>query len=119
MNMGQRQDLRQRTKRDALRVIQLYHQLPRTPVAQTIGRQLLRSGTSPGAHYREAWRAKSTADFISKTEGALQELDESAYWLELLVEAGVVELEALGGLDEETDELIAIFVSMVRSAKQR
>ncbi len=115
----QRQDLRQRTKQYALQVIHLYSRLPRTPVAQTIGRQLLRSGTSPGAQYREACRAKSTADFISKVEGVLQELDETAYWLELLVEGSVIDPEALGGLADETDELIAIFVSIVRSAKER
>jgi four helix bundle protein len=112
------EDLRRRTRRYALGVIRLYERLPRTPVAQTIGRQMLRSGTSPGAHYREAHRAKSTADFISKMEGALQELDETGYWLELLVEARVVTVEELGGLDKETEELIAIFVSMVRTAKR-
>jgi len=71
-------ELRGRTKRYALRIIQLVSGLPRTQVAQVLGRQLLRSGTSPGAQYREAHRAKSIADFISKVEGALQELDETA-----------------------------------------
>jgi four helix bundle protein len=65
------EDLRRRTKRYALRIIRLYERLPKTMVAQTIGRQLLKSGTSPGAHYREAHRAKSTPDFVSKAEGAL------------------------------------------------
>jgi four helix bundle protein len=112
-------DLLGRTKRYALRIIQFYGCLPNTAVAQVIGRQMLKSGTSPGAQYREAQRAKSDADFISKVEGALQELDETAYWLELLVESGLVNEVALDGLDVETGELIAIFVSIVKNAKQR
>jgi four helix bundle protein len=73
------EDLRRRTKRVALSIIRLYQRMPRTPVAQTIGRQVVRSGTARGAHYREAYRARSNAEFISKTETALQELDETAY----------------------------------------
>src|SRR2546422_6808836 len=88
--MAQPEDLKVRTKKFALRVIRLYSALPKETVAQVLGKQLLRSGTSVGAHYREAFRAKSRADFISKMEGALQELDETQYWLELLVEAGAV-----------------------------
>jgi four helix bundle protein len=80
---------------------------------------VLRSGTSVGAHYREAQRAKSDADFISKIEGGLQELDETAYWLELLVEAGIVPEEKLKPLIQETDELIAIFVTIVTKVKGR
>ncbi|MFN3649822.1 MAG: four helix bundle protein [Armatimonadota bacterium] len=79
-----RQDLRARTQQFALAVVRFYGQLPRTAEAQVLGRQLLRAGTSPGAQYREAFRAKSTADLISKMEGALQELEETHYWLELL-----------------------------------
>jgi four helix bundle protein len=89
--------------------------LPKTTEAQVIGRQLLRSGTSVGAHYREAQRAKSTADFISKIEGALQELDETAYWLELLDESKIVQADRLAPLVKETDELIAIFVTIVNN----
>src|SRR3989442_863713 len=103
-------DLTRRTKQYALRGIRLYTQLPHIPVAQTIGRQMLRSGTSPGAHYREARRAKSSADFVSKIEGALQELEETGYWLELLVESGIIRPQQLEGLDSETGELIAILV---------
>ena len=77
-------DLIERTTRFALQIIEPYSTLPKTTVAQVLGRQLLRSGTSVGAQYREANRAKSTADFMSKIEGALQELDETSYWLELL-----------------------------------
>jgi len=86
--------------------------------AQVIGRQALRSGTSVGAHYREAQRAKSDADFISKMEGGLQELDETAYWLELLVESKIVAEQKLAPLMKETDELIAIFVTIVNKKKR-
>jgi len=84
-----------------------------------VGRQIARSGTSPGAHYREACRAKSDADFISKIEGALQELDETDYWLEMLVEGRYVPPPKLKSLRAETDELIAILVTIVRKVKKR
>ena len=77
-------DLKNRTKTYALRMIKLYQTLPKSGEAQVIGKQILRSGTSVGAQYREAYRAKSPADFINKMEGSLQELDETGYWLELL-----------------------------------
>lgn len=112
-------DLRTRTKRFALQIIRLCEHLPRTDTARVIGRQLLRSGTSSGAQYREAHRAKSTADFVSKMEGALQELDETAYWLELLVEGGIIEERAIHEVYAEANELIAIFVVSVRTAKQK
>lgn len=79
-------DLPVRTKLFALRVIRLYAALPKTTESQVIGKQILRSGTSVGAHYREAKRARSTAEFVSKIECALQELEETIYWLELLAE---------------------------------
>jgi four helix bundle protein len=110
-------DLRARTKKFALRIIRLYQSLPRSGEAQVIGKQVLRSGTSVGAQYREACRAKSPADFINKMEGSLQELDETAYWLELLVEGGIFPAEKLSELQTETDELIAIFVSSVKTTK--
>jgi four helix bundle protein len=111
------QDLRTRTKQFALRIIRLYGALPNRVAAQVIGKQLLRSGTSVGAHYREAQRAKSDADFISKMEGGLQELDESAYWLELLEEAEMVPAARLKPLRDEADELIAIFATIVKKVK--
>jgi four helix bundle protein len=83
-----RRDLKKKLKHYALRIIRLYKSLPKTGAAHVITHQLLRSGTSPGAHYAEACRAESTADFISKIEGALQELEESLDWLELLIEGG-------------------------------
>ena len=111
-------DLKNRTKIYALRIIRLYQALPKNGEAQVIGKQILRSGTSVGAQYREACRAKSPADFISKMEGSLQELDETAYWLELLAESQIVSIEQLVELQKENDELIAIFVASVKTAKK-
>ena len=112
-------DLRERTKVFALRIIRMYASLPRTTEAQIIGKQVLRSGTSVGAQYREAARGKSSPDFVSKLQGGLQELDETAYWLELLVEGEIVSAPRLADLRRETDELIAIFVASVKTAKSR
>jgi four helix bundle protein len=82
-------DLRARTKAFALAVVRLYARLPKTSAeGQVPGRQMLRSGTSVGAHYREAYRSRSDAEFISKIEGGLQELEETTYWLELLWSQG-------------------------------
>jgi four helix bundle protein len=113
-----KRDLRVRTKDFALRIIRLYTALPKTTEAQVISKQLLRSGTSVGAHYREASRARSTAEFVSKMEVGLQELDETDYWLELLEEGGIVSAERLANLRSEINELIAIFVASVKTAKQ-
>jgi four helix bundle protein len=110
-------DLKKRTKAFALRIVRLYTSLPNTTVAQVLGKQVLRSGTSVGAHYREASRARSTAEFISKLEVAIQELDETLYWLELLEEAAIVRTGQLIDLRAEAEELISIFVSSVRTAK--
>src|SRR5437867_6192933 len=115
----ERQDLRKRTKEFALRIIKLFAALPKTVEAQILGKQLLRSGTSVGAHYREACRAKSDADFINKLEGALQELEESSYWLELIGETGLLQSNRLAPLVVETNELTAMFVTMVRNTKSR
>ena len=112
-----KRNLRARTTAYALRIIRLYGTLPKTTEAQVIGRQLLRSGTSVGAHYREADRAKSTADFISKMEGALQELDETEYWLELLCDSNSVPAKRLQPLLQETNEIISIFVTIVKRTK--
>ena len=83
-------DLRKRTKGLALRILRLFAALPAREEARVLGKQVLRSGTSVGAHYREAHRARSTAEFVSKVEVALQELDETGYWLDLLAEGGIV-----------------------------
>lgn len=112
-------DLKTRTKEFALRIIRLYSALPRTTEAQVIGKQLLRSGTSVGAHYREGTRARSDAEFISKIEGGLQELEESCYWLELLLDAEIVKKHQLFDLMKETDELTAILITCAKNAKAK
>jgi four helix bundle protein len=106
-----------RTKRFALAVIRLYASLSKSTVDQVLGKQVLRSATSIGAHYREACRAKSNADFVSKIEGALQELDETVYWLELLQDSHSAKTEAVEPLAIEANELISIFVTVSRSVK--
>jgi four helix bundle protein len=113
-------DLRGRTKDFALRTVRLYQALPKGDgVAQVLGRQLLRSGTSVAAHYREACRAKSNPDFINKLEGGLQELDETDLWLELLGDADTMKSSRIKPLRAEVDELISIFVTMIRKIKGR
>jgi four helix bundle protein len=112
-------NLKNRTKDFALEIIRLYCSLPKTQVAQVLGKQLLKSGTSPGAHYREALRARSTAEFISKLEGGLQELEETAYWSELLVESEIVQKDVMNPLLTETDELTAMFTASVITAKKK
>ena len=112
------QDLRARAKEYALRIIRLFRALPRRDaVAEVLGRQLLRSATSVAAHYREACRAKSDLNFISKLEGAQQEQDESKLWLELLSDSGVMKRRLIEPLRHETNELIAIFVTMTKNVK--
>jgi four helix bundle protein len=110
-------DLRERTKAFALRVVGMFSALPKTTEAQVLGNQLLRSGTSIGANYREAFRARSKAEFIAKCGDSLREIEESAYWLELLVESGVVSAEKLAPLRQECEELTAIFVTILKRAK--
>jgi four helix bundle protein len=118
MNEKPEADLRERTKAFALRVVRLYCALPKTTEAQVLGKQALRSGTSVGAHYREARRARSTAEFVSKIEAGLQELEETMYWLELLVDSGIVSAQRCADLRKEADELMAILVSSVKTAKK-
>lgn len=112
-------DLKIRTKNFALRIIKLFSSLPKTPEAQVIGKQVLRSGTSVGAQYREACRSRSNAEFISKMQSSLQELDETAYWFELLVEGEIVNAARLNELQTEANELIAIFASSIKTAKNK
>jgi len=119
MNDIERRDLRKRTKLFALRIIKLYASLPKSTEAQVLGKQVVRSGTSVGAHYREAKRARSTAEFISKIEVALQELDETIYWLELLTESGIVPEARLTNLKSEAEELMKLLVSSAKTAKKR
>jgi len=92
--------------------------LPKTTEAQVLGKQLLRSGTSVGANYREAYRGRSKAEFISKCGDSLRELEETAYWLELLVDGNMMPAQKLSALRQECDELIAIFVTIVKRSKE-
>ena len=111
------EDLRRRTKRFGLWVIDIYTRLPAGGAGGVLGRQMLRSGTSVGAHYREACRARSDAEFISKIEGGLQELDETTYWLELLAESNIYNCDDARQILDEADELIRILVTIVKRRK--
>jgi four helix bundle protein len=114
-----RVDLRVRTKQFALRVIRLFSALPSRAEAQVIGRQLLRSGTSVGANFREAYRARSDAEFVSKVGDCLKELDETSYWMELLIDADIVANDRLAPLLEECDQLIAVFTTIAKKVKSK
>ena len=113
------EEMKRRTKQFALRIIRLVESLPRGRTADVIGNQLLRSGTSVGANYRAACRAKSNADFISKMGTVEEETDESLYWMELLIEAEIVKLDSLESLMKEADEILAITVASINTAKRR
>ncbi len=109
--------LRDRTKRFALLVIRLCQALPRSQASTVITRQLLRSATSVGANYRAVCRARSTADFVSKLGIVLEEADETLFWLELLADGGVAHPDKTAPLRKEANELVAIFVASLRTAK--
>ena len=111
-------DLRQRTKEFGLRVLRMFSRLPKRTEAQVLRKQILRSGNSVRANYREAYRARSRAKFIAKCGDSLRELEETAYWLELMVEAAIVHSETVGALARECDELIAIFVTILKRSKE-
>lgn len=113
------EDLKSRTKRYALDVIALYSSLRRETVAQVIGRQFLRSGTSVGANYREASRARSNAEFIAKIGDCLKELEETIYWLELLIDSSTMPTAKVEPLLRETDELTAIMTAVSKNAQKR
>ena len=111
-------DLRVRTKALALRVIRMFCALPKTAVAQVLGKQVLRSGTSVGANQHEAHRARSKAEFISKMGDSLKELEETSYWLDLLAESGIVKPSKLASLMDETSQLTAIFITIINNSKR-
>ena len=110
-------DLRVRTKQFALRVIRLFSALPKRAEADVIGRQLIRSGTSVGANFREAHRARSDAEFVSKVGDCLKELDETCYWLELLIDADLVAEARLSPLLDECNQLIAVMTTIAKKVK--
>jgi four helix bundle protein len=108
-----------RTKKLALQIIELVEELPNRRTADVIGRQLLRSGTSVGANYRSACRGKSTADVLSKLAIVEEEADESVYWMELLVEAGIIPETRVSALMMETNEIIAMIVASIKTLRKR
>jgi len=110
-------DLKICTKLFALRIIRLYRKLPRDDEARVVGKQLLRSGTSIGANYRAACRARSKAEFIAKIGIVLEEADETVFWLELLLETGIFAQDKIGQLLAEANQLTAIFVSSLKTTK--
>ncbi len=110
---------KQRTKQLALRIIKAVESLPKNRTADVLGRQLIRSGTSIGANYRAACRGKSTADVIAKLRIVEEEADESAYWMELLIESGVVSEARMADLLRETNEIIAMTVASIRTLQKR
>lgn len=114
MNQG---ELKARTKRFGLGVMTLVDDLPRTAAGRAIGNQLIRSGTSVGANYRAACRGRSKAEFIAKLGVVIEEADESAFWLELITESGMLPSDKVAPLYYEAQELTAIFAASARTAK--
>ena len=113
-----KEDLKERTKRFALKVIKFVETLPRGRAADILGRQFLGAGTSVGANYRAACRARSTADFISKMGIVEEEADETIYWMELLIEAGLAREDELIPLLDEADQILAMTVSSIKTARK-
>src|ERR1043165_9607186 len=111
------QNLQMRTKQFDLQIIKFCESLPKDETSKTLGRQLLRSGTSVGANYRAVCRAKSKPDFISKFATVLEEADESAFWIELLQDAGKINAEKARPLWREASELVAISISSLNTAR--
>jgi len=112
-------DLKKRTKEFALRVIKLVQSLPNTPLARHIGGQLMRCGTSVPANYRASCRSRSTADFVAKMGIVEEEADESVFWIELLVDTELVRLKRVADLLDEANQLVAIFVSSINTARKK
>ncbi len=110
-------DLKERTKRFALEIINLVESLHKGRIADILGRQLLRSGTSVGANYRAACRARSSADFIAKLGIVEEEIDESIYWIELLITSGLISHDKISNLLQEANQLAAITVASIKTAK--
>jgi four helix bundle protein len=112
-------EFRARTQTFAMRVIRLCEALPKSRTADVIGKQLLRCGTSVGANYRAACRARSTADFIAKLKIVEEECDESAYWMELIVESGLMPENRIADLRKEANEILSMVVASLKTARAR
>jgi four helix bundle protein len=113
-----RETLKERTKQFALRIIRLVETLPKTVTGRAIGNQLVRSGTSVGANYRAACRGRSKAEFTSKLNVVMEEADESAFWLEIIIEARLLSEEKAEPLLTEATELTAIFAKSCYTARK-
>jgi len=114
-----KRDLKKRTEEFALRIIHMFSSLPKTAEAQVLGKQVLRSGTSVGANYREASRGRSKAEFIAKLGDCLKELDETDYWLSLLVKSEIIPSSLMESLINETNQLTAIMVAIIKKTKEK
>jgi four helix bundle protein len=110
-------EFKRRTKDIALRVIKVVESLPKNSVAETIGKQILRSGTSIGANYRAACRAKSTADIINKLSIVEEEADECMFWIELLIESEIMPEQKLKPLYSDVNEIVAMIVSSIKTLR--
>ncbi|MGA2556610.1 MAG: four helix bundle protein [Verrucomicrobiota bacterium] len=111
------QELKKRTKVFARRIIRLYVSLPKDTVAQVLGRQMRRSGTSVGVNYREANYGRSKSEFVSKMGDSLKELEETSYWLELLADECIVRRDKMELLLDETSQLNAIFTAIIKKSR--
>lgn len=116
--MTKQEELKDRTKQFAIRIIKLFRALPKTDEARIIGKQVLRSGTSVGANYRAVCRARSGAEFIAKIGVVVEEADETVFWLELLVETEIISSKNMASLLDEANELLAIFAASQITAKR-
>ena len=113
------EELKNRLKKFAIRIIRLVDILPNTLSGKVIGNQIVRSGTSPGANYRAACIAKSDKDFVNKLKMVEEELDETIYWLDLITEAELLKPELLAGLKKEAKELLSIITSSILTKKNK
>jgi four helix bundle protein len=111
------EDFKTRTMQFALRIIRLTESLPKSASGRVLSGQLPRAGTSVGSNYRSACRARSRADFVAKMGIVEEECDESLYWMELLIEAGLVKPESLASLRKEGTEILSIVVSSIKTAR--
>jgi four helix bundle protein len=111
-------EFKTRTRQFALRIFRLAESLPETPTARVIRNQMLRSGSSVGANYRAACRAKSKRDFISKLGTVEEETDETIYWMELLIDTGIVKPNRIADLLDEADQILSIVIASIKTTRR-